>query len=196
MARPPRHRTPTVAFHSILDTVPTAPKNCPNNSRNAVQIKSERCPIWIGMLSKLNRNPVHFRPEYTSETDYCTFRNIRVNGAAEMVSCADPRVQQLMDSDKMNAYSCENPPNNETNSGVLPGTTSFEDFNQICNTYAGAASWTDYNMFRNVTINGSAELINCSDPRVCIENWSCSNWTACANNNQARSCADSNGSIR
>jgi len=47
-----RHFTPTGSFRPILDTVPTVPENRPNNSRNTVQIKLERCPKRIGMLSK------------------------------------------------------------------------------------------------------------------------------------------------
>lgn len=51
-----RHFTPTGSFRPILDTVPTAPENRPNNSRNIVQIKLERCPNRIGIASKITRN--------------------------------------------------------------------------------------------------------------------------------------------
>jgi hypothetical protein len=66
MAAFTRHSTPTGPFQPISDTVPTPPKNCPDNSRNSVRIKSEPCPNYFGMLSELNRIAVRNGPEYAT----------------------------------------------------------------------------------------------------------------------------------
>ncbi|MBI2049951.1 MAG: VWA domain-containing protein [Candidatus Staskawiczbacteria bacterium] len=72
---------------------------------------------------------------------------------------------------------------------------------QIPNLY-GVVSGNDYKIeVKVMTANGLTELVkDQSDnyfsivvtPTTCVSNWACTAWSSCANNQQTRSCADSN----